>query len=195
MILTMTKYREHLLRDWDSSLSLPPTVKFFSSSETKMILKIPNEAFWRMTRYHIFMAKRIYFHARRNKLRTSAFGDQKAIRYHCFCHEEFYEAQECSRRPWQESALQPGTCKTWSNDWYTSTISESRRALLNLFFLSYQWKKMGNSKIVLYYCRYPQCRTIWGVDMCISGSSPLRTYSGSNSRALETLPRTERTHV
>ena len=43
MILTMAKYHENLLRD--SSLSLLSIVNFFSSLETKMILKIPNETF------------------------------------------------------------------------------------------------------------------------------------------------------
>ena len=49
MILTMTKYHENLLRD--SLLSLLFIVKFFSSLETKMVLKIPNETFLRITRY------------------------------------------------------------------------------------------------------------------------------------------------
>ena len=49
MILTMTKYHEILLRD--SPLSLLSTVKFFSSLETKMNLKIPNETFLRNTLY------------------------------------------------------------------------------------------------------------------------------------------------
>ena len=49
MILTMTKYHEHLLRD--SPLSLLFMVNFFSSLETKMVKKIPNETFLRITRY------------------------------------------------------------------------------------------------------------------------------------------------
>ena len=49
MILTMTKYHENLLRD--SPLSLLFIVKFFSSLETMMALKIPNETFLRITRY------------------------------------------------------------------------------------------------------------------------------------------------
>ena len=49
MILTVTKYHENLLRD--SPLSLLFTVKLLSSLETKMILKIPNETFLRITRY------------------------------------------------------------------------------------------------------------------------------------------------
>ena len=49
MILTMTKYHENLLRD--SPLSLLFIVKIFSSLETKMVLKTPNETFLRITRY------------------------------------------------------------------------------------------------------------------------------------------------
>ena len=49
MNLTMTKYHENLLRD--SPLSLLSTVKIFSSLESKMILRIPNETFSRITRY------------------------------------------------------------------------------------------------------------------------------------------------
>ena len=49
MILTMTKYHENLLRD--SPLSSLSIVRIFSSLETKMILKIPNETFSRITRY------------------------------------------------------------------------------------------------------------------------------------------------
>ena len=49
MILIMTKYHENLLND--SPLSLLSVVKFFSSLETKMIIKIPNETFFRITRY------------------------------------------------------------------------------------------------------------------------------------------------
>ena len=51
MILTMTKYHENLLRD--SPLSLLFIVKMFSSLETKMVLKTPNETFLRITRYQI----------------------------------------------------------------------------------------------------------------------------------------------
>ena len=50
MILTMTKYHENLLRD--SHLSLLSVVKLFSSLETKQVLKIRNETFLRITRYH-----------------------------------------------------------------------------------------------------------------------------------------------
>ena len=50
MILTITKYHENLLRE--STLSLLFMVKFFSSLETKMIPKKPNETFLRITRYH-----------------------------------------------------------------------------------------------------------------------------------------------
>ena len=49
MILTRAKYHENLLKD--SPLSLLSVVKFFSSLETKMILKTPNETFLRITRY------------------------------------------------------------------------------------------------------------------------------------------------
>ena len=49
MILTMTKYHENLLRD--SPLSLLFIVKILSSLETKVVLKIPNETFLRITRY------------------------------------------------------------------------------------------------------------------------------------------------
>ena len=49
MILTMAKYHENLHRD--STLSLLSMVKFFSSLETKMIQKIPNETLLRITRY------------------------------------------------------------------------------------------------------------------------------------------------
>ena len=43
MILTITKYQESLRGD--STLSLLSVVNFFSSLETKMIPKIPNETF------------------------------------------------------------------------------------------------------------------------------------------------------
>ena len=49
MILTMTKYHKNSLKD--SPLSLLSIVKFFSSLETEMILKLPNETFLRITRY------------------------------------------------------------------------------------------------------------------------------------------------
>ena len=49
MILTTTKYHENLLRD--SLLYLLFMVKFFSSLETKMVLKISNKTFLRITRY------------------------------------------------------------------------------------------------------------------------------------------------
>ena len=49
MILTMTEKHENLLRD--SPLSLLSTVKFFSSLETEMVLKMPNETFLKITRY------------------------------------------------------------------------------------------------------------------------------------------------
>ena len=49
MTLTMAKYYENLIRD--SPLSLLFIVKFFASLETKMILKMPNETFLRITRY------------------------------------------------------------------------------------------------------------------------------------------------
>ena len=45
----MAKYHENLLKD--STLSLLFTVKFFSSLETKMILKIPYETFLKITLY------------------------------------------------------------------------------------------------------------------------------------------------
>merc|ERR1711989_89662 len=45
----MAKHHENLLRD--SPLSLLSIVNFFSSLETKMILKIPNETFLKITRY------------------------------------------------------------------------------------------------------------------------------------------------
>ena len=49
MILTMAKYHKSLLKD--STLSLLCIVKFFSSLETKMIQKRPNETFLRDTLY------------------------------------------------------------------------------------------------------------------------------------------------
>ena len=49
MILMMAKYHENLLIH--RTLSLLFIVKFFSSLETKMILKIPNKTFLRITRY------------------------------------------------------------------------------------------------------------------------------------------------
>ena len=49
MILTMTKYHENLLRY--SPLSLLFVVRIFSSLETNMVPKIPNETFFRITRY------------------------------------------------------------------------------------------------------------------------------------------------
>ena len=45
MILTVTNYHENMLRD--SPLSLLSSVKFLSSLETKMILKIANETFFK----------------------------------------------------------------------------------------------------------------------------------------------------
>ena len=50
MALTMTKHHENLLRY--STLSLLSMIKLFSSLETKMILKIPNETFLRITWYN-----------------------------------------------------------------------------------------------------------------------------------------------
>ena len=49
MAFWMFKYHETLLRD--SLLSLLSIVKFFSSLESKMILKMPNETFLRNTLY------------------------------------------------------------------------------------------------------------------------------------------------
>ena len=49
MILTMTKYHVNLPRD--SPLSLLFIVKVFSSFETKLVLKISNETFSRITRF------------------------------------------------------------------------------------------------------------------------------------------------
>merc|ERR1711989_126446 len=49
MILTMTKYHENLLSD--SPLSLLFIAKFFSSLETKMVLKTLNKTFLRITLY------------------------------------------------------------------------------------------------------------------------------------------------
>ena len=50
MVLTMTKYRENLLRDRSTvSLSI---VNHFSSLETRMILKIPYETFLWFTQYY-----------------------------------------------------------------------------------------------------------------------------------------------
>jgi len=46
MILTMTKYHENLLSN--CPLSLLFIVKFFSSLESKMVLKIPNKPFLRI---------------------------------------------------------------------------------------------------------------------------------------------------
>ena len=54
----MTKYHENLLRD--STLSSHSMVKFISSLETKMILKIPNETFLRMTRYLLHVTSRYF---------------------------------------------------------------------------------------------------------------------------------------
>ena len=57
MILTVAKFQENLLRD--STLSLLFRVKFFSSLETKMILKIQNETFLGITRYrYLIRSKR-----------------------------------------------------------------------------------------------------------------------------------------
>ena len=53
MILTTTKHHENLLRD--SPLSLLSIVEFFSSSEIKMIQKIPNKTFSRFTRYQVWL--------------------------------------------------------------------------------------------------------------------------------------------
>ena len=47
MILSIPKYHENLLKD--SNLSLLFVVKFFSSFKTKMILKMQNETFLRIT--------------------------------------------------------------------------------------------------------------------------------------------------
>ena len=47
--LTMFEYHENLLSD--SPLSLLSTVNFFSFLKTKMIQKIPNETFLRITQY------------------------------------------------------------------------------------------------------------------------------------------------
>ena len=58
MILTMAKYHENLLRD--SPLSLLFIVKFFSSLETKMVVKIPNETFLRITRYLAVIVQSLY---------------------------------------------------------------------------------------------------------------------------------------
>ena len=49
LILTMTKYHKNLLSD--SPLSLIFIVNFFSSLETKTVLKIPNRTFLRITLY------------------------------------------------------------------------------------------------------------------------------------------------
>ena len=49
MILTMAKYHENLVRD--SPLSLLSIIKILSPLETKMIVKVPNETFLRITRY------------------------------------------------------------------------------------------------------------------------------------------------
>ena len=49
MILILTKYHENLLKD--SPLSVLSLVKFFSSLETKVILKMLNETFLKITRY------------------------------------------------------------------------------------------------------------------------------------------------
>ena len=49
MILTSTKYHGNLLKD--SSWSLLSLVNFFTSLETKKILKIPNRTFLKITRY------------------------------------------------------------------------------------------------------------------------------------------------
>ena len=51
VVLTMTKFQENLLRD--SPLSLLFTVKIFSILETKMVLKIPNETFIKITRNEV----------------------------------------------------------------------------------------------------------------------------------------------
>ena len=55
MILTMTKYPENWLRD--STLSFLSIVECFSPLESKMILKIPNESFLRITRYNVFFCQ------------------------------------------------------------------------------------------------------------------------------------------
>ena len=46
----MAKYHENLLKD--STLALLFIVKFFSSLEAMMVLKLPNKTFLRITRYH-----------------------------------------------------------------------------------------------------------------------------------------------
>ena len=51
MILTMTNYQKNLLRD--NPLSLLFIVKFFSSLETKIVVKIPNETFLKITQYQV----------------------------------------------------------------------------------------------------------------------------------------------
>ena len=51
MILTIAKYHESLLKD--STLSLLSVVEFFTSSESKTILKLSNETFLKITRYQL----------------------------------------------------------------------------------------------------------------------------------------------
>ena len=60
MILTMTKYHDNLLID--STLSLLFIVKFFSSLETKMILKLANQTFLRITRYLLIWSEFVKNH-------------------------------------------------------------------------------------------------------------------------------------
>merc|ERR1711989_110701 len=59
MILTLTKYHENLFRD--SPLSLLFMVKFLSSLETKMVLKIPNKTFLRITRYYALYTRYLHY--------------------------------------------------------------------------------------------------------------------------------------
>jgi len=51
----MTKYHENWLRG--STLSSLSVVECFSPLESKMILKIPNESFLRITRYNVFFCQ------------------------------------------------------------------------------------------------------------------------------------------
>ena len=89
MILTMTKYHENLLRD--SPLSLLFIVKIFSSLETKMVLKIPNETFLRITQYLIIEKKS--FDQEKNNVKKIFQRKIKNIDFFCYQNICFIKEQ------------------------------------------------------------------------------------------------------
>ena len=60
MILAIVKYHENLLKD--STLAWLFIVKFFSSLETKMIVKLAIETFLRITRYLLIWSEFVKNH-------------------------------------------------------------------------------------------------------------------------------------